>query len=310
MPLLQPLGHLSGTQYCIGMTATDKPENSSSIPEGTPRDEDPVIAGRKDSPGVRYEDQDTPGRARSGGQKRRKPHTGPVLPPGLIVIDKPIGMTSMTVVAIVRRKAGLKAGHAGTLDPLATGVLVVGVGAATKSLERFMKTRKAYRTEIDLSAFTATDDREGELEFVEIESPPSAEEISRILSERFTGVFPQLPPNFSAKKVEGRRAYATARRGEIPKLDPRPVEVHRITLVEYQWPIAVVEVECEKGFYVRSLARDLGRALGTGGHCASIRRTAVGPFTIDEATDPDQLEDPLPISAVLPLSDALERLEP
>ena len=292
------------------MTATDKPENASSVPEGTTRDEDPAIAARKDSPGVRYEDQDAPGRAKGGGQKRRKPHEGPVLPPGLIVVDKPIGMTSMTVVAIVRRKAGLKAGHAGTLDPLATGVLVVGVGAATKSLERFMKTRKAYRTEIDLSGFTATDDREGELELVEIESPPSAEEIRRMLDERFTGVFPQLPPNFSAKKVEGRRAYATARRGETPKLEPRPVEVHQIALVEYQWPIAVVEVECEKGFYVRSLARHLGRALGTGGHCASIRRTAVGPFTIDEATDPDELEDPLPIDAVLPLADALERLEP
>jgi hypothetical protein len=218
MPLLQPLGHLSGTQYCIRMTAIDKPENSSTNPEGTPHEEDPAISARQDSSGVRYGDAALQKRAKQGGQKVKKPHAGPILPPGLVIVDKPIGMTSMTVVAIVRRKAGLKAGHAGTLDPLATGVLVVGIGAATKSLDRFMKTRKAYRTEIDLSAFTATDDREGELEPVEVESPPTAEEITAVLSERFTGVFPQLPPNFSAKKVDGRRAYATARRGETPRL--------------------------------------------------------------------------------------------
>ena len=308
MPLLQPLGHLSGTQYCIRMTAIDKPENSSTNPEGTPHEEDPAISARQDSSGVRYGDAALQKRTKQGGQKVKKPHAGPILPPGLVIVDKPIGMTSMTVVAIVRRKAGLKAGHAGTLDPLATGVLVVGIGAATKSLDRFMKTRKAYRTEIDLSAFTATDDREGELEPVEVESPPTAEEITAVLVERFTGVFPQLPPNFSAKKVDGRRAYATARRGETPRLEPRPVEVHEITLVGYEWPIATVEVSCEKGFYVRSLARDLGRVLGTGGHCASIRRTAVGPFTIDEAIDPDLLEDPMPIDAVLPLPEALSRL--
>jgi hypothetical protein len=161
MPLLQPLGHLSGTQYCIRMTAIDKPENSSTNPEGTPHEEDPAISAPQDSSGVRYGDAAPQKRTKQQGQKVKKPHTGPILPPGLVIVDKPIGMTSMTVVAIVRRKAGIKAGHAGTLDPLATGVLVVGIGAATKSLDRFMRTRKAYRTEIDLSAPHRRGDHDG-----------------------------------------------------------------------------------------------------------------------------------------------------
>ena len=218
-------------------------------------------------------------------------------------------MSSMTAVSIVRRKAGLKAGHAGTLDPLATGVLVIGVGKATKSLDRFMKTRKGYRTEIDLSAFTATDDREGELEPVEVADPPSPDAVSSVLAEQFTGEFMQVPPDFSAKKVQGRRAYATARKGESPKLEPRPVMVHEIELEHYEWPIATVRIACEKGFYVRSLARDLGRVLGTGGHCASIRRIAVGPFTIEQAVDPDDLPAETPLDRFIPLQDALRMLD-
>lgn len=229
---------------------------------------------------------------------------------GIVVLDKPSGISSMTAIAIVRRKTGLKAGHAGTLDPLATGVLVVGLGRATKTLERFMKTRKTYRTDIDLSAFTATDDREGDREEVDVRNPPDRKDVERTLAENFTGTFPQIPPDFSAKKVEGRRAYATARRGESPKLESRPVHVHRIELLDLAWPIATVEVVSEKGFYVRSLARDLGRALGTGGHCASIRRTAVGPFTIEEATDPEEMPVPVPPDLVIPTSIALDRLGP
>jgi len=229
---------------------------------------------------------------------------------GIVVLDKPSGISSMTAIAIVRRKTGLKAGHAGTLDPLATGVLVVGLGRATKTLERFMKTRKTYRTDIDLSAFTATDDREGDREEVDVRNPPERKDVERTLAENFTGTFPQIPPDFSAKKVGGRRAYATARRGESPKLESRPVHVHRIDLLDFAWPIATVEVVSEKGFYVRSLARDLGRALGTGGHCASIRRTAVGPFTIEEATDPDEIPVPVPPDLVIPTPIALDRLDP
>lgn len=226
------------------------------------------------------------------------------------MIDKPVGMSSMTVVAIVRRKVGMKAGHAGTLDPLATGVLVVGVGKATKSLERFMKTRKGYRTEIDLSAFTPSDDRESDLQPVEVESRPEATAIADLLQSRFTGEFMQRPPDFSAKKVDGRRAYAAARKGETPKLEPRLVTVHDIQLESYEWPLATVRVECEKGFYVRSLARELGQELGTGGHCASIRRISVGPFNLDRAVDPDELPNPTPASCIIPLEEALQMLDP
>ena len=216
----------------------------------------------------------------------------------------------MTVVAIVRRKVGMKAGHAGTLDPLATGVLVVGVGKATKSLERFMKTRKGYRTEIDLSAFTPSDDRESDLQPVEVETRPEAATITDLLQSRFTGEFLQRPPNFSAKKIDGRRAYAAARKGETPKLEPRLVTVHDIQLEAYEWPLATVRVECEKGFYVRSLARELGQELGTGGHCASIRRISVGPFGLDRAVDPDDLPNPTPASCIIPLEEALQMLDP
>ena len=228
---------------------------------------------------------------------------------GIVVLDKPSGISSMTAIAILRRKAGMKAGHAGTLDPLATGVLVVGLGRATKTLDRFMKTRKTYLTDIDLSAFTTTDDREGERTEIEVSAHPARSRIEEILADRFHGTFPQVPPDFSAKKVDGRRAYATARGGEKPKLEARDVEVHRIRLLDFAWPLATIEVVCEKGFYVRSLARDLGRILGTGGHCASIRRTAVGPFTLDEASDPEELPIPLPAGLVIPTSVALDRLE-
>ena len=232
------------------------------------------------------------------------------LPDGVVVVDKPAGLSSMHAVSAVRRRAGRKAGHAGTLDPLATGVLVIGIGRATKSLDRFMKTRKGYRTEIDFSGFTATDDREGELHPVAVDDPPTAEVVSSVLASAFTGEFMQIPPAFSAKKVDGRRAYAAARSGESPKLDPRPVVVHRATLEHFQWPIATIHIECEKGFYVRSLARDLGRRLGTGGHCASICRTAVGPFTLEHATALDDLPEPLVDDHVIPLAEALRMLDP
>ena len=248
------------------------------------------------------------GSRRAARLRRPEPGTGPA-PGGVVVLDKPSGMSSMTAVSIIRRKVGLKAGHAGTLDPLATGVLVIGVGQATKSLDRFMKTRKSYLTEIDLSAFTATDDRESEPEPVEVDAPPDAGAVSAVLKERFTGEFQQVPPDFSAKKVGGRRAYAVARKGQAPRLEPRPVMVHEMTLESFDWPIATVRITCEKGFYVRSLARDLGKVLGTGGHCASIRRVAVGPFTIDEAVDPDDLPAVITLDRFIPLQDALRMLD-
>ncbi len=275
------------------MPHSDKQDNARS-PESTPPGSGPT--GRR------------PSRTRSGTGRRRIAQRDTPIPPGLLVLDKPSGLTSMTAVAIVRRRVGAKAGHAGTLDPLATGVLVIAVGAATRSLDQFMRTRKGYRTEIDLSAFTATDDREAEPEPVSVATPPTRDDIAAVLAARFTGEFLQTPPAFSAKKVDGKRAYKTARAGGDPKLEPRPVTVHSIELEAYDWPIATVALTCDKGFYVRSLARELGGALGTGGHCASIRRTAVGPFTLDDSIGLDDLPDPLPPDRLIPLEAALTRI--
>jgi tRNA pseudouridine55 synthase len=238
-----------------------------------------------------------------------EPLTDGAAPAGLVVIDKPAGMTSARAVAIVRRRArGARTGHAGTLDPLATGVLVVGVGrSATALLAEVMEGEKRYVTVIDLSAFTATDDAEAPREEVAVAAPPDDAAIRSALAG-FRGTFLQQPPPFSAVKVGGRRAYRLARRGAAPEIPARPVTVHEIALRAYRWPRLEIEVRCAKGFYVRRLARDLGARLGTGGYCLSIRRTAVGPFTIDEAIVPDDLPDPLTDRMLIPAPRARQRL--
>ncbi len=228
---------------------------------------------------------------------------------GVLVVDKPVGMTSMDVVAIVRGRAGgARTGHAGTLDPLAEGVLVVALGRATKSLDRFMATVKRYRTVIDLSAFTDTDDLEGERVEVDVAEPPD-EAAVRAALDAFRGPIMQRPPARSAVKVGGRRAYAMSRRGETVTLQPRPVEVHQLELVRYEWPLLEIAVCCGKGTYIRSLARDIGEHLGTGGHCATLRRTAVGPFTDDQAVPLDDIPQPLGEADLIPLDTAIARLD-
>ena len=229
---------------------------------------------------------------------------------GVLIVDKPVGMTSMDVVAIVRGRAGgTRTGHAGTLDPCAEGVLVLGLGRATKSLGRFMSTPKRYRTVIDLSAFTETDDREGDRINVVVAEPPTRDRIDTVL-DKFTGRIMQRPPARSAIKVGGRRAYDLARRGEAVVLEPRPVEVARLEVLDYRWPLLEIAVCCGKGTYIRSLARDIGGALGTGGHCRTLQRTAVGPFTLAEATPLAEVPQPLCEEDLIPLDEALGRLEP
>ncbi len=226
---------------------------------------------------------------------------------GVLVVDKPVGPSSMAVVSVVRARAGgARTGHAGTLDPLAEGVLVVALGRATKSIDQLMATDKRYRTEIDLSAFTDTDDLEGQRREVEV-APPSEHDVRGAL-QRFLGTIMQRPPARSAVKVGGRRAYDLARRGESVELAPRPVDVHGLELVRYEWPALVLDVRCGKGTYIRSLARDLGLALGTGGHCRTLRRTAVGPFTEAEAVKLDDVPAPLEQGDLIPLDEALRRL--
>ena len=214
---------------------------------------------------------------------------------GILVIDKPLGMTSMRAVERVRRAlGGAKAGHAGTLDPLATGVLIVAIGRATKQIPFLMGLEKRYETEIDLSATTATLDTEGERVPATLRgAPPSRDDVLRAL-ESFRGTFPQAPPAFSAVKIAGRRAYDLARTGASVEPEARPVTVHEIELLSYAWPEARLAIRCAKGFYVRSLARDLALKLGTLGHCLSIRRTAIGPYDLSSAMplkdDPQGLE--------------------
>jgi tRNA pseudouridine55 synthase len=212
---------------------------------------------------------------------------------GILVVDKPLGWTSMDVVRRVRKAAGwVKTGHAGSLDPLATGVVVCCVGHATRHVERIMGMPKVYDTRIDLSAFTATDDREGEREEVEVANPPDEAAVRAVL-ERFVGDIQQVPPDYSAVHVEGQRAYKLAREGQPVALEARTVHVETIELLEYAWPVIRIVVTCGRGTYVRSMARDIGRALGTGGHLASLRRTAVGPYTLEQAVDGARLQLPV-----------------
>lgn len=224
---------------------------------------------------------------------------------GILVLDKELGMSSMRAVEIARRRAGrAKAGHAGTLDPLATGVLVIAFGRATKAIDLLMATEKRYETDVDLSAFTSTDDREGERREVAVATPPSREALERAIAG-FVGEIMQKPPAFSAVHVGGKRAYALARNDAPPDLPPRKVTVHEAALLGYEWPIASVSIRSGKGFYVRSFARDLGTALGTGGHCATLRRTAVGPFTAAIARTLAQLPERIDESCLIPLERAL-----
>lgn len=237
-------------------------------------------------------------------------------PSGILIIDKEKGYTSMDVCARVRgmlRKAGapkrIKVGHGGTLDPMATGVLVVLVGKATPLCNVIMAGRKEYEATIDLSRRSSTDDAEGELTDVPVPRPPTREQLIAALA-RFLGVIQQRPPDFSAMKIGGRRAYDIARAGGEVKLTERPVTVHRFEVRSYAWPIAEVFVECGKGTYIRSLARDLGLALGTGGMLTALRRTRVGRFTIEQAARIDSLALPLTQQSLLPIPPTSEIDEP
>ena len=227
---------------------------------------------------------------------------------GLLVVDKPLHMTSMDVVRRVRHAAGFaKTGHAGTLDPLATGVVVCCLGKATKHIDRLMATTKVYDAVVDLSAFTATDDREGDRSEVDVPEPPTRERIESTLT-RFVGDIEQTPPAYSALHVGGKRAYTRARAGEAVSLPTRRVRIDALDLRRYDWPELELTVTCGKGVYIRSLARELGEALGTGGHLAALRRTAVGPYTLQHAVTTDRLEHPIAQPDLLPIpGEATER---
>jgi tRNA pseudouridine55 synthase len=224
---------------------------------------------------------------------------------GLVIVDKQGGMTSHDVVARVRRLAGTrKVGHAGTLDPMATGVLVLGINRATRLLGHLMLTEKAYDATMRLGVATTTDDAEGEV--VASASTSGLDEATvRSAAAELVGELDQVPTAVSAIKVDGRRAYARVRAGEEVTLEPRRVTVHELTVHEVR-PGAEsldldVTVRCSSGTYVRALARDLGAALGVGGHLTALRRTAVGSFGIADAHTLDQLASDF---AMVPLTAA------
>jgi tRNA pseudouridine55 synthase len=227
---------------------------------------------------------------------------------GLVVVDKPAGLTSHDVVARVRRLAGTRrVGHAGTLDPMATGVLVVGVERATKLLTYLVGARKEYLATIRLGVSTVTDDAEGEV-LERSAATPATQDAVRAGVARLTGQIRQVPSAVSAIKVDGRRAYARVRAGEEVVLAARPVTVERFEVLARRDGsddgLAVVDLDvlvaCSSGTYVRALARDLGAGLGTGGHLTALRRTRVGPYGLDGARTLEELEsrfELLPLAA-------------
>jgi tRNA pseudouridine55 synthase len=231
---------------------------------------------------------------------------------GWIVIDKAAGATSTQVVNAVRRLLdAAKAGHAGTLDPLATGVLPVALGHATKTIPHLSLRPKTYWFRVRWGEARTTDDAEGKVTETSAARPDEAA-IKAALA-RFTGTFEQVPPAFSAVKVEGERAYWLAREGKRPALAPRLVTVHRFELLSIPDPDhAEFRVECASGTYMRGLARDLARALGTVGHIAALRRLQVGPFTEAHAITLDKLKDlghiPPPIAPVETVLDDIPAL--
>lgn len=213
---------------------------------------------------------------------------------GLVVVDKPAGMTSHDVVARVRRIAGTRrVGHAGTLDPAATGVLLVGVGRATRVLGHLAAADKGYEATVRLGETTVTDDAEGEVT-ARVAAGHVAESEVRKAAAALTGRIAQVPSSVSAVKVGGRRSYARVRAGEAVQLEPRQVvvhalDVHRVVAVDEVCDVDV-SVTCSTGTYVRALARDLGAALEVGGHLVRLRRTRVGPYAVADARSLDDVE--------------------
>ncbi|WP_431942070.1 tRNA pseudouridine(55) synthase TruB [Micromonospora marina] len=234
---------------------------------------------------------------------------------GLIVVDKPGGMTSHDVVARIRRLARTRrVGHGGTLDPMATGVLVIGVGRATRLLTYVIGAGKSYAATIRLGQSTVTDDAEGEVVATTPAGAVTDDGVHAALAA-LTGEIDQVPSAVSAIKIDGRRAYKRVRDGEAVELPSRRVTVSRLDVraIRRDVPDVVdvdVDVTCSSGTYIRALARDAGAALGVGGHLTALRRTAVGGFTLAEAATLDQLEERAPDVVNLPLDAAAGRFFP
>jgi tRNA pseudouridine55 synthase len=230
---------------------------------------------------------------------------------GLVVVDKPAGLTSHDVVSRVRRLAGTrKVGHAGTLDPMATGVLVLGVNRATRLLGHLMLTEKAYDATVRLGVATTTDDAEGEVTAT-ASTDGLDEAVVRAAFAELVGEIEQVPTAVSAIKVDGKRAYQRVRNGEDVQLKARPVTVHELVvhdLVRVGEQLDVtISVRCSSGTYIRAIARDVGAHLGVGGHLTALRRTAVGPYDLASAATLEELADDF---VLMPIAEAAHRAFP
>lgn len=236
---------------------------------------------------------------------------------GILIVDKPIGPTSHDIVGLVRRLAATRrVGHGGTLDPFASGVLPVFLGKGTRLVEFHLADRKAYRATVCFGAWSTTDDREGEMTPAE-GAAPSRPAVEAGLGE-FLGAISQRPPAYSAVKVAGRRAYAMARAGETVELAERAVTIHELVLVSWddsdpERPIAILDVTCSAGTYMRALARDLGERLGSAAYLGALRRTAAGPFREADAVSLEAVRAAATdgsaglIPLLRPLDDGLDR---
>ncbi|SFG28579.1 tRNA pseudouridine(55) synthase TruB [Methylobacterium gossipiicola] len=256
-------------------TAIDSPDEAA-----------PASIGSDDATG-------TPGPA--GGRRQPRGGPRPDRPKrrdvnGWVILDKGVGMTSTHAVAVVKRAFNAKkAGHAGTLDPLASGILPIALGEATKTVPFVMDGRKAYVFTVTWGIETDTDDAEGR-PVMTSDARPEREAVEAALP-RFIGAIEQVPPRYSAIKIAGERAYDLARDGEVVELVARPVQIDHLAVVEHDGQRTVIEAQCGKGTYVRALARDLGRVLGCYGHVSALRRTRVGPFTEAESCLAATLEE-------------------
>lgn len=216
---------------------------------------------------------------------------------GLLLIDKPKGWTSFDVIAKVRGVISaytrandlprVKVGHTGTLDPMATGLLVLAIGGSTKKIATLTKHDKTYQAAITLGKTSNTDDAEGELVAVS-DIEPSNDAVVEAL-QAFTGDIMQVPPQFSAIKIDGVRSYKAARAGEQVALQPRPVKIYEITDIAYDYPTVTYTMHVGSGTYIRSIARDLGQKLGTGAYLSDLRRTSVGDFSVEDAVSPENI---------------------
>lgn len=227
---------------------------------------------------------------------------------GFLVVDKPLGISSREAVDRVQAvlPKAVRVGHTGTLDPLATGVLVLALGQATRLTEYVQQQSKEYRAEVRLGATSATDDAEGPLTAVNGVALPTRVQLDEALA-RFIGTTEQTPPAFSAAHVDGQRAYRMARQGKMVELKPKLVRIERIDLLNYRPPDMELDVQCGKGTYIRSIARDLGRLLDCGAYLKSLRRVRVGPFQISDALSIDASAAEI-AARLRPLGDGLKEL--